>query len=47
VVHGCRMALPARKTAPVVVKFAPIAAHYHLAEGDEDDMGDLTERNVS
>ena len=43
VVHTWRMALPAGKTTPVVVKFAPIAAHYHLAKGDEDDIGDLTE----
>jgi Domain of unknown function (DUF4424) len=43
VVHTWRLTLPAGKTTPVVVKFAPIAAHYRLAKGDEDDIGDLKE----
>jgi hypothetical protein len=43
VVHTLRLTLPAGKTTPVVVKFAPIAAHYRLAKGDEGDISDLKE----
>jgi Domain of unknown function (DUF4424) len=43
VVHTWRLTLPAGKTTPVVVKFAPIAAHYRIAKGDEDDISDLKE----
>jgi hypothetical protein len=41
VVHSWRLTLPAGKTTAVVIKFAPIAAHYRMAKGDEDDVADL------
>jgi hypothetical protein len=41
VVHSWRLTLPAGKTTAVVIKFAPIAAHYRMAKGDEDDIAEL------
>jgi len=41
VVRTWRQVLPPGKTTPVVVKFVPVAAHYRLAKGDEDDVADL------
>jgi len=43
VVQTWRLTLPAGKTTPVVVKFAPIAAHYRLSKGDEDEISDIKE----
>jgi hypothetical protein len=43
VVRSWRLALPAGKTTPVVIKFAPVVAHYHLAKGDEDAFNDVKE----
>jgi hypothetical protein len=41
VVRSWRLALPAGKTTPVVVKFVPIIAHYRLTKGDEDDLNNV------
>lgn len=41
VVRSWRLALPAGKTTPVVVKFVPIVAHYRLTKGDEDDLNNV------
>jgi len=43
VVRSWRQVLPAGKTIPIVVKFVPVAAHYHLVKGDEDDLNDVKE----
>lgn len=43
VVHSWRQVLPAAKTTPIVMKFAPIAAHYKLVKGDEGDLNDVKE----
>jgi hypothetical protein len=41
VVRVWQQALPAGKTTPIVVKFVPVAAHYHMVKGDEDDLNDV------
>ena len=41
VVRSWRQVLPAGKTTPIVIKFAPVAAHYHLVKGNEDDLNDV------
>jgi Domain of unknown function (DUF4424) len=41
VARSWRQILPAGKTTPIVIKFAPVAAHYKLVKGDEDDIGDV------
>jgi hypothetical protein len=43
VVRSWRQVLPAGKTTPIVIKFVPVAAHYHLVKGDEDDLNDVKE----
>ncbi len=43
VVHTWRQVLPAGKTTPIVMKFVPVAAHYTLVKGDEDDLNDVKE----
>jgi hypothetical protein len=41
VVRSWRQVLPAGKTTPIVIKFAPVAAHYKLVKGDEEDINDV------
>jgi hypothetical protein len=41
VVRSWRLALPAGKTTPVVIKFVPVVAHYRLMKGDEDSFNDV------
>jgi Domain of unknown function (DUF4424) len=41
VVRVWQQALPAGKTTPIVVKFVPVAAHYHMIKGDEGDLNDV------
>lgn len=41
VLHSWRQDLPPGKTTPITVKFVPIAAHYRLAKGDEQDIADM------
>jgi hypothetical protein len=41
VVRSWRQILPPGKTTPIVVKFVPVTAHYRMAKGDEQDLGDM------
>jgi Domain of unknown function (DUF4424) len=41
VVRSWRQILPAGKTTPIVIKFTPVAAHYKLVKGDEEDINDV------
>jgi hypothetical protein len=41
VVRSWRQILSAGKTTAIVVKFVPVAAHYRLAKGDEQDLNDM------
>jgi hypothetical protein len=41
VVRSWRQVLPPGKTTPVVVKFVPVAAHYQLVKGNEDDLDEM------
>jgi hypothetical protein len=41
VVRSWQQVLPASKITPIVVKFVPVAAHYHMVKGDENDLNDV------
>jgi Domain of unknown function (DUF4424) len=41
VVRSWRQVVPPGKTTAVVVKFVPVAAHYRIGKGDEDDLSDM------
>jgi hypothetical protein len=41
VVRSWRQILPPGKTTAIVVKFVPVAAHYRMAKGDEQDLNDM------
>jgi len=41
VVRSWRQVLTSGKTTAIVVKFVPVAAHYRMAKGDEQDLNDM------
>ena len=41
VVRSWRQILPPGKTTPIVVRFVPVAAHYRMAKGDEQDLDEM------
>jgi hypothetical protein len=41
VVRSWRQVLSPGKTTAIVVKFVPVAAHYRMAKGDEQDLNDM------
>jgi hypothetical protein len=41
VVRSWRQILSPGKTTAIVVKFVPVAAHYRMAKGDEQDLNDM------
>lgn len=43
VVRSGRLALPAGKTTPVIVKFIPVKAQYRIGKGEQSDLDDMKE----